>query len=472
MDKKITLPPMSIRVRAITDVLIAGGGLAGVAAALAAARTGARTILVERNSFLGGVATAGMCCSIFNCLYDINRQLVVKGIPLEIVDLLADAGGPGSSWHRHKGHIIYDIELGKLALAELLANAGVTVLLESPVVQVVKTGARLTGVVVKSRNNLEAIMAGVIVDATGDSEVAFLADAPLNTLPWTAQSRSSYVFRIGNVDVDRFVQYFRDHPDQYPADMDVEWTLDEALAQYDENGTFLFPHGGGMQLDLVKQGVASGAFPRSVGSHDTIDAMQMHALREQGVVHIITGHVQVNDLDSQRISQAILDGKKMAFQVTDYFKHHMPGFAKAFVTATADNLGIRASRWIKGDFTFTADMKNGKIPIDDSIGSGVVEEHYKKNKADRAWSVQAFTDRTYNIPYRCLLPKKVTHLIMGAGRSISAENPYLLRVMVTTMVVGQGAGTAAALCAREQISPEQLPIDMLQQELLRAGVLI
>jgi hypothetical protein len=73
--------------------------------------------------------------------------------------------------------------------------------------------------------------------------------------------------------------------------MDVEWTLEEALAQYDENGTFLFPHGGGMQLDLVKQGVASGSFPRSVGCHDTIDAMQMHALREQGVVHIITGHV-------------------------------------------------------------------------------------------------------------------------------------------------------------------------------------
>jgi hypothetical protein len=177
-------------------------------------------------------------------------------------------------------------------------------------------------------------------------------------------------------------------------------------------------------------------------------------------------------LDSQRISQAILDGKKMAFLVTDFFRHHIPGFDKAFVTATADNLGIRASRWIEGDFTFTADMKKGKVQIDDSIGSGVVEEHYKKNKADRAWSVQAFTDKTYNIPYRCLLPRKVINLIMGAGRSISAENPHLLRVMVTTMVVGQGAGTAAALCAREQISPEQLPIDVLKQALIRAGVQI
>jgi hypothetical protein len=254
--------------------------------------------------------------------------------------------------------------------------------------------------------------------------------------------------------------------------MDIEWTLAEALAQYDENGTFLFPHGGGMQLDLVKQGVASGDFPQTVGCHDTVDAMQMHALRDQGVVHIITGHVQVNDLDSQRVTQAILDGKKMAFAVTRFFRKAMPGFAGAYVASTADNLGIRASRWLAGDFAFTADMKKGLIPLADSVGCGVVEEHYKKNKSERAWSVQAFTDKTYGIPYRCLLPQKVKHLIMGAGRSISAENPYLLRVMVTTMVVGQAAGTAAALSALGQLDPAGLPIDVLQQTLRQAGVQI
>ena len=96
------------------DVIVAGGGLGGIAAAIASSRAGAKTLLIERNSFVGGVATAGMCCSIFNCYYTSEHKLGVHGIPVEIADNLADAMGFGKKWHKHKGHVIYDVELGKL----------------------------------------------------------------------------------------------------------------------------------------------------------------------------------------------------------------------------------------------------------------------------------------------------------------------------------------------------------------------
>ena len=128
-----------IPVVATADIVVAGGGLGGVVASLAAARAGASVILAEVNGFLGGVATAGMCCSVFNCLFTRDRELKVKGIPLEIVDALATkAGGPGMSWREHKGHVIYDVEQAKLLLHDLLVREGVQIRLNSPTVDVIQ----------------------------------------------------------------------------------------------------------------------------------------------------------------------------------------------------------------------------------------------------------------------------------------------------------------------------------------------
>ena len=109
-DTELKRYQADIPATARADVLVAGGGLGGVAAAIAAARAGARTILVERNGYLGGVATAGMCCSVFHCLATYDRQIAVKGIPYEVVDALAVRAGAGAGGEKHKGHIIYDVE--------------------------------------------------------------------------------------------------------------------------------------------------------------------------------------------------------------------------------------------------------------------------------------------------------------------------------------------------------------------------
>lgn len=474
MPEMLTIrePARDLPVRAKVDVLVCGGGLGGVSAAVAAARAGARTMLVERNGFPGGVATAGMCCSVFNYLYTPKHEPLVKGNSLEFIDRLAAAEGYGTKWREHKGHIIFDVERGKLVLTELLEEAGVQYLWDTTVCGAFMDteGTTIQGVAIESKSGREALLAEVVVDATGDADVAALAGAPVHTLRDIPGAKHSFVFRIGNVDLDAFVQYFLDHPDQYPEHMDVDWSLDEAVAQYRQVGTFLFPHGGGMQMDIIKQGVERGEYPTKIGVHDTIDALQMHAIRDLGVVHVITGFLKLSDLNIAEITRGMADGRRMAFQVTDFFRRHMPGFSRAAVVNTADDLGIRASRWLDGDFVFTKEMRGTPVRFPDAIGRGVVEEFRVKHPGPRAWATEVLTDASFDIPYRCLLPRKVDGLVMGAGRSISAQDPHLLRIMAVTMIVGQGAGVAAAMSARAGCTPREVQIGAVQEELRRQGV--
>ena len=463
----VTEDSREIPVRGEFDVIVCGGGLGGTAATIAAARAGAKTLLIERNSFLGGVATAGMCCSIFNCYYTASRQLGTTGIAVEVADAMAEAMGYGSKWHKHKGHIIYDIERGKQVLQDLVDEAGAEVLLQSWTAGAVVEHGDLRGVIVETKSGREALLAKVVVDATGDSDVAARAGAPVRV---AEKGVHSLCFRLGNVDVDAFVEYFREHPDQFPEYMDVDWTLAEALAQYDDCGTLLFPHGGGMQMDAFKRAKANGELPSTIGIQDTTDACQMHALRQTGIVHVITGFTRFNGLDADLISRSIHDGRCMAFTVAEVYKKYVPGFANAFVAGTAVNLGVRTSRYLDGDFVFTAQMMQAGIRQPDAVGRAVGWDHMVKHSGANAWGAQVCRADSFDVPFRCLVPREIDGLLMGAGRSISTDNPSLLRVMAHTMVVGQGAGAAAAVAAKTGIAPRQVDVKAVQAELRQQGV--
>lgn len=456
-------------VRGDYDVVVCGGGLGGVAAAVAAARAGARTLLIERNSFLGGVATAGMCCSIFNCYYTggPERRLGSSGLCVEVADALAEATGYGRRWHGHKGHVIYDIERGKWVLQELAEKAGVEMLLQAWTAGAIVEDGAVRGVMVESKSGREAIRARVVVDATGDADLAASAGAPTRI---REKGLHSLCFRLGNVDVDAFVAYLRDHPGEFPEYMDVDWSLPEALAQYTDCGTFLFPHGGGMQMEAFRRARATGDLPATIGIQDTTDACQMHALCQTGVVHVITGFTHFNGLDAAAISRSILDGRRMAFTVAEVYRRYLPGFANAFIAGTGANLGVRASRYLDGDFVFTAAMMQAGVRQPDAVGRAVGWANLVKHPGPKAWGAQVCHADSFDLPYRCLLPRTVDGLIMGAGRSVSASDPFLLRVMVHTMVVGQAAGAAAAVCVKAGTSPRRVPVEAVQAELRRQGV--
>ena len=463
----ITVEAHSAPVRANVDVLVCGGGLAGVAAAVAAARAGANTMLIERNSYPGGVATAGMCCSIFNCYHTSAGQPGIFGVAAEVADCLAAAGGFGDKWRQHKGHIIYDLETAKLELVQLLLEAGVRVQFGTIVTGAVMDGDTLRGVVVQSKSGPEAILATVVVDSTGDGDVGAVAGAPQHLCE---RSPHTLCFRLGNVDVDRFVGYFEDHSDQYAEYMDVDWSLPEALAQYRDCGTFLFPHGGGMQMDLLRQAKANGDLPEHIGLQDTTDACQMHALRQTGIMHVITGFTHFNGLDIDLISQSLNDGRHMAFIVAEAYRTYLPGFENAFIAGTADNLGVRISRYLDGGFVFTEDMMQAGVRQPDAVGKMVGWDTEVRHPGPGAWSVQALRGDSFDLPYRCLLPRRVEGLLAGAGRSISTDNPWLLRCMAHTMVVGQAAGAAAAVAAQAHVAPRAVAIQAVQQQLRQQGV--
>ncbi|MBI5832008.1 MAG: FAD-dependent oxidoreductase, partial [Armatimonadetes bacterium] len=395
------------------------------------------------------------------------RRLGTGGIALEVADALAQATGYGQRWRGHKGHIIYDIERAKLVLQELAGAAGAELLLQTWLSSAIVEQGVLRGVVVESKSGREALLAKVVVDATGDADVAASAGAPLRLL---ANGVHSLCFRLGRVDVDAFVGYFRAHPEQFPEYMDVDWSLAEALAQYDDCGTFLFPHGGGMQMEAFARAKASGDLPAQVGIQDTTDACQMHLLRHTGMAHIITGFTHFDGLDAERISRSVLDGRRMAFVVAEVYRRHIPGFADAFIDGTATTLGVRTSRYLDGDYQMTdADLRSGARQPD-CVGRFVAYDHVRKHTGPNAWGSQVCHDEPSDLPLRCLLPRGIDGLLMGAGRSISISNPSALRAMVHTMVVGQAAGTTAAVAAKDGVAPRAVAVAAVQSELRRQGV--
>jgi hypothetical protein len=401
-----------------------------------------------------------MCCSIFNCYYTSAGALGTTGTAVEVADRIAEAEGYGRKWHRHKGHVIYDLERGKRVLAELVEESGAGLLYGAVAAGAIEEDGALRGIIVETKSGREAIRARVVVDASGDADVAAAAGAPVRI---AQEGRHSLCFRMGNVDVDSFVDYFRKNPGHYPTNRDVEWTVDEAIAQYDECGTFLFPHHGGGTFPPLQKAKEAGDLPAEVGTQDTIDATQMHAIRRTGVVHVVTGYTVFDGLDAEKITRSVVDGRKMAFVVADAFRRHVPGFANTYVAGTAATLGVRVSRCIDGEFTFTREMLSAGTRHPDAVGRAV-------GWANRG--AQCLFEDSFDLPYRCLLPRGLDGLLMGAGRSVSADNHALLRVMVHTMVVGQAAGTAAAVAVKTGATPHTVAVEAVQAALRRQGVVL
>ena len=226
-----------------------------------------------------------------------------------------------------------------------------------------------------------------------------------------------------------------------------------------------FPHGGTGQVDAFARAIRDGAIPETIGITDRIQThRQMHALRTTGIVHIIPGFTHFNGLDPDLITQSMTDGRKMVAILVDVYRKYVPGFQNAYVAGTGVNLGVRASRTMKGDFLFTREMMAAGTRQPDAVARCV------GNDRSRHKGSQCLFDDSCDIPYRCLLPGRVDGILPGAGRSVSTTKSDLLRVMAHTMAVGQAAGTAAAIAVRTDATPRTVAVDAVQAELRKQGV--
>ncbi|MBM3187227.1 MAG: FAD-dependent oxidoreductase, partial [Chloroflexi bacterium] len=274
-------PARQIEVLDSADVIVAGGGVSGCAAALAAARTGARTLLLERNGTLGGVATAGLMANIGNLFMDRDGRMVISGIPREVIDRLVARRAASAAWaSREVPGIVIDSEQLKIVLIEALQEAGVQVLTHALAARPLMDGQWVRGVYVESKVGRQVVRAKAVVDATGEADLAAQTGCPMR---WTEGS-ASLEFKMGPVDLDALYQQFRRNPSTFPVGMDMVKGFAEFERNWVERGIFFFPHGGGTRWDILQDAVASGEFSTERGILWRLDAAGLYGLRGHGTV--------------------------------------------------------------------------------------------------------------------------------------------------------------------------------------------
>ena len=453
----VHLPPRAIPVVRDVDVLVVGGGAAGVVAAVAAARNGASTALVERYGLLGGdvVGAATGLHSFFNTYQNdppTERVQVVAGIPWELAGRLEQAEGslghvPLERGGRYLSVLTpIDPEVFKRVAAHLCLDAGVELLLHTFVSDVLVERGAVRGVVVESKSGREAIRAKVVVDASGDADVAAKAGAPHTHRKGPDNWGVSLTFRMAGVDLDAAAAQI--------AARDTVFQLARARRFGDEQ-----PHVCRLAVDM-NTGWA-GAVKR-FGTRGRFLATSVRAGEATQMNCTMFGPLDSVDRDDLALAEVGLRDQVAA--VVGFLRENIDGFAGCYPAATAAQVGIRRSRIVHTRYQLTVEDLVAGRQFDDAVGLfGLIDDK------------QTFIEgnRWYGIPYRCLLPEGPEGLLV-AGRCVGADNVVnsSTRMSVHCMTQGQGAGTAAALAARAGLPPSAVDPETLRGALREAGVLL
>lgn len=451
-----------IEILAEVDVLVAGGGVSGCAAAVSSARTGAKTMLLERGGVLGGVATAGLMSNIANEIVDADNRVVIRGFVTELIDRMVARGAASDKWaHRDIPGVVIDSEQLKVVLIEMAQEAGVKILTHTLATSPIMDGDTIKGVFVESKAGRHAVLAKVVVDTSGEADIARQTGCPMRSEVGTAARE----FRMARVDLDALYQHFKRNPETFPPPRDYVSSFEQFERNWLERGTFFFPHGGGWDWDIFQDAIKRGEYQPSVGIINELEVVGMYGLRTHDAVVINANCYRLEDLNPMNVSQAELETQKLAYHVAEFFNRRVPGFQDAYVVQIAHSMGMRRSWGIDGEFTLTHNQTRSTEPVyfDDTIGCKPAEADFKKTG-------QWMYAHTYDVPYRVLLPKKTDNLLVGSGKSISCQPQSTLRLMPSCMMVGQAAGVAAGLSARLGVTPRQLDLPTLQRTLLDQAV--
>jgi FAD dependent oxidoreductase len=439
------------------DVLVVGGGNAGCAAALAAARTGARTLLVERYGFLGGTATAAMVGPWMT--FHSGTDRIVGGIAQEIVERLIALGGSPGHIPDSSDYVPtitpFDPEIHKALLFDLMRESGVHLLLHALVVDAVR-GERGTvrGATFATVGGMRTYFAKRTIDATADAFVAAAAGCELQQGDERGRVQpSSLMFRLSHVDMDAVAAYVRDHPDQ----------MRTSLAPAQRNAHALTAVAG--LYDLWQSAQAAG-----IGVPRELVSFFISPYPDEVTVNM-TRVTDIDPLDPDDLTRAEIEARGQAMRLVAFFRERVPGFANARIAATATQIGVRESRRIVGMYTLT----RADILERHTFGDAVARSAYPidiHNPSGSGTTTHRLPEGTsYEIPYRCLVPQRVDDLLV-AGRCISTTHEALAstRLTPTVMTLGQAAGTAAALSLQANVLSRALDAQALRAKLIADGV--
>jgi len=439
------------------DVVVAGGGPAGIGAALAAARNGAKTLLIERCASLGGMWTNGLVVWLpidkvvpFESYKE--KKPLQSGIVNEIWDRLVKEGAAYRAEEIYSNPAVARIEIYaqtdpeyvKVITQEMLEEAGVEIMYCSYVTNVIKEDNLVKGVITESKSGRRAILSKVVVDASGDGDVAWYAGAEFDLADSTLKMSHNAVF--ANVDTSKMNE-------------SREWLqmLHGLAAMAEANGELSGPDG-----ELFE--AASAVYGK------TSIIPMVHLMwypdnwnRKNEVTGIIANY-SGNATDAEVLSKALSTTRKEVLKVFNFYKKYVPGFENSYLSSTSTMLGVRETRRIVGDYVVS--LRAPQLKHEDVIlrcrTAGVTKASLTPEKAPN-----------FDIPYRSIVPKKIDGLLV-AGRCISIDHQLATQLnprdVVSCICLGQSAGTAAALCVSDNVQPRKLNVKKLQEVLVSQNV--
>jgi len=411
--KFITEPERKTPVLSEVDLLVCGGGVAGVAAAYSAAENGAKVLLIEKYPFLGGLATGALV---------ITTPPLTNGINIEICKRLTEKNVYKKC--RHSGEVTeaeelhaMDPEILKYELIRMLLDQKVDLLLHTYVVDTVMEGNRINGVIIETKSGRQAVLAKMVVDTTGDADIAVFSGAPFTSV----KKPMTMMFNIIGADVKKILN---------------------KIGTWSNLKTY------------VQEAKEKDGFEFDLGIYPEYGAPGVHAeeLVYDGELNIWSGMLNGMDgADPRDLTRAELITREHVMRLTAFLKDNIPGFEDARIEYTATQVGVRASRQILGR----------AIPTNEEVRKTIFEDTV----------VKPYAGRTIRLPYGSLLPRKIENLLV-AGRCISADEAAMgqLRLIPVCTATGQAAGAAAAFSIQQGILPENLDVGILQEKLSEQGM--
>jgi hypothetical protein len=473
--------------RTITvDVAVFGSGPAGIGAALAAARSGAKTLLVEKLGTLGGQMTSGLVTALHgyrthshanhfgsNQVYlavDHKTKQVLGGIPVEIIERLKGRGGAYTSGEGPAMRQEFEPEILKILLFDLMNEAKVQLMLDTFAFGTVMEGEKIKAVRVANKNGEELIEAKQFIDSTADGDIAAWAGAPFEIgrkEDHRCETISLYM-KLGNVDHFKLLDYLDEHPEDCHVGTPAGWR--KVLG--DNNGPL---HIIGFR-SLIKKALKNGDYITPIGAVNPVPifVISHSCFPIDQTALLIDMAYNINASDADDLTKAEIHTRMVqAPMVMKFVNKYLPGFEKSYLMETAALLGTRESRRIMGDYVLCEDDVLANRKFTDAIARcgramnvhSVIGGKEEDERGGQRW-IEPENPQGYDIPYRCILAQKIENLFTS-GRCISVTHTALgsVRGMPVCMATGEAAGTAAAQCVKDNVAPRDLDIKKLQTTL-------